>query len=243
MKSTEAHPGWQERTVQLLGEERAARLREANVLVAGMGGVGAMAAEMICRSGVGKMTIVDADTVQPGNINRQIPALHSTIDREKVEVMSERLMDINPGLDLTIINEFVKEERIPAILEEPFDYVVDAIDTLTPKIDLIWHTRKLGLRLASSMGSGGKEDPSQIHVSDFADSYNCRLAYLLRKKLRTMDVHGGFSVVFSTERVSKEKIIPVEGEPNRKSIVGTNSYIPAIFGCTLASIVIRDLTS
>ena len=243
MKSTTPHPGWQERTVQLLGEERAARLRKANVLVAGMGGVGAMAAEMICRSGVGKMTIIDTDTVQPGNINRQIPALHSTLGLEKAEVMGERLMDINPGLDLTIIKEFITEERIPAILEENFSYVVDAIDTLSPKINLIWHTRRLELKLASSMGSGGKVDPAQIHVADFADTYNCRLAYLLRKKLRKMDVHGGFSVVFSTEQVPKEIIIPVEGEPNKKSTVGTNSYIPAIFGCTLASIVIRDLTS
>ena len=235
------HPGWQERTIQLLGEEKYSRLKEANVLVAGMGGVGSMAAEMICRSGVGRMTIIDGDSVQPGNINRQIPALHSTLDRDKALVMSERLMDINPGLDLTIINEFIKEERIPEILETPFDYVVDAIDTLAPKIFLIYHTLSLGLKLASSMGSGGKVDPSQIAVADFGDTYNCRLAYVLRKKLRKMDVHGGFMVVFSTEQVPKEIIIPVEGEPNKKSTVGTNSYIPAIFGCNLASIVIRDL--
>ena len=207
-----------------------------------MGGVGSMAAEMICRSGVGRMTIIDSDTVQAGNINRQIPALHSTLDQEKVVVMGERLMDINPGLDLTIINEFIKEERIPGILQTPYDYVVDAIDTLSPKIHLIYHTVGRGIKLASSMGSGGKVDPSQIHVADFGDTYNCRLAYILRKKLRKMDVHGGFQVVFSTEQVPKKMIIPVEGEANKKSSVGTNSYIPAIFGCVLASIVIRDLT-
>jgi tRNA A37 threonylcarbamoyladenosine dehydratase len=241
MTLTGPHPGWQERTIQLLGKEKYARLQKANVLVAGMGGVGSMAAEMICRSGVGKMTIIDGDTIQAGNLNRQLPAMHSNLNREKAVVMGERLKDINPGLELTVINEFIREERIPEVLRAPFDYVVDAIDTLSPKIYLIFHAVKMGLKLASSMGSGGKMDPSLIRVADFSDTYNCRLAYLLRKKLRKMDVHGGFKVVFSTEQVGKEVIIPVEGEPNKKSTVGTNSYIPAIFGCTLASIVIRDL--
>jgi tRNA A37 threonylcarbamoyladenosine dehydratase len=236
-----SHPGWQERSLQLLGEEKMARLRNANVLVAGMGGVGSMAAEMLCRGGIGKMSIIDADTIQPGNINRQLPALHSTLDQEKAMVMAQRLKDINPDLELTVINEFMKEERIPEILQEPFDYVVDAIDTFSPKMYLIYHSVQKGLKLASSMGSGGKLDPSQIKVADFGDSYKCRLAYLLRKKLRKLDVHGGFKVVFSPEQVLKETIIAVEGEANKKSIVGTSSYIPAIFGCTLASIVIRDL--
>jgi tRNA A37 threonylcarbamoyladenosine dehydratase len=241
MTLSSPHPGWQERTIQLLGKEKYARLQEANVLVAGMGGVGSMAAEMICRNGVGRMTIIDGDTIQAGNLNRQLPATHSNLNRDKAVVMGERLKDINPGLELTVLNEFIREERIPEILQAPFDYVVDAIDTLSPKIYLIFHTVKMGLKLASSMGSGGKMDPSQIRVADFRDTYNCRLAYVLRKKLRKMDVHGGFKVVFSTEQVDKEVIIPVEGEPNKKSTVGTNSYIPAIFGCTLASIVIRDL--
>jgi tRNA A37 threonylcarbamoyladenosine dehydratase len=235
------HPGWQERTIQLFGLERYARLEKANVLVVGMGGVGSMAAEMICRSGVGKMTIVDADIIQPGNLNRQIPATHSNLNRVKAVVMGERLLDINPGLQLTVLNEFIKEDRIPQILEESFDYVVDAIDTLSPKIHLIYHTMNRGIGLASSMGSGGKVDPTQVHVADFSDTYNCRLAFILRKKLRKMNVHGGFRVVFSTEQVPKEMIIPVEGECNKKSTVGTTSFIPAIFGCTLASIVIRDL--
>jgi tRNA A37 threonylcarbamoyladenosine dehydratase len=235
------HPGWQERTIQLLGQEKFSRLHHANILVVGMGGVGSMAAEMICRSGVGRMTIVDGDTVQPGNINRQLPATHSTLNRDKAVVMGERLMDINPGLELKVVSEFIREERIPEILAAPFDYVVDAIDTLSPKIYLIYHTLQKGLKLASSMGSGGKLDPSQVQVADFGDTYNCRLAYLLRKKLRKLDVHGGFKVVFSTEQVPRDRILSVEDEPNKKSTVGTNSYIPAIFGCLLASIVVRDL--
>lgn len=242
MKLTGPHLGWQERTIQLLGTKKFKRLQDSNVLVAGMGGVGSMAAEMICRSGIGKMTIIDGDIVQPSNINRQLPATHSNLNLEKAVVMGERLKDINPGLELTVLNEFIKEERIPEVLETPFDYVVDAIDTLSPKIYLIFHTVNRGLKLASSMGSGGKVDPSKIAVADFGDTYNCRLAYLLRKKLRKLDIHGGFKVVFSTEQVAKEMVIPVEGEPNKKSTVGTNSYIPAIFGCTLASIVIRELS-
>ena len=243
MKTAGPHPLWQERTQQLLGRESSERLQSSNVLVVGMGGVGSMAAEMICRSGVGRMTIIDADTIQPSNVNRQIPATHLTLGQEKAEVMGARLKQINPGLDLSIINEFINEERIPQILEEPFDYVVDAIDTLSPKISLIYHTLKRGLKLTSSMGSGGKVDPSQIRIVDFGETYNCRLAFILRKKLRKMDVHGGFWVVFSSEQVPKEIIIPVEDEPNKKSTVGTISYLPAIFGCYLASIVIRDLAS
>jgi len=233
---------WQERSLQLYGAERFAAIAQAHVLVAGMGGVGAMAAEMICRSGVSRMTIVDADRVQPSNLNRQLPALHSTLGQSKVEVMARRLLDINPDLELTVNKEFIRDEGIPRLLETPFDYVVDAIDSLSPKIYLMYHTLKTGLRLTSSMGSGGKVDPSQIRVADFADTYNCRLAYVLRKKLRKMEVHGGFKVVFSTEQVPREMIIPVEGEPNKKSTVGTSSFIPAIFGATLASIVVRELS-
>lgn len=241
MTEIHPHPGWQERTIQLLGEEKFARLRDSHVLVAGLGGVGSMAAEMICRSGVGKMTIIDGDTIQPGNLNRQLPATHSTLNRSKAEVMGERLLDINPGLQLSVIKEFIRDDRTHEILKEKFDYVVDAIDTLSPKIFLIYHTLRQGFRLTSSMGSGGKLDPSQVKVADFSETYNCRLAYILRKKLRKMDVHGGFQVVFSTEQVPKEMILPVEGEPNKKSTVGTTSFIPAIFGSMLASIVVREL--
>lgn len=243
MNSVRPHPGWQERTIQLLGEEKHERLRKASVLVTGMGGVGSMAAEMICRSGIGRMTLVDGDTIQPSNLNRQLPATHHTLGMSKVSVMAQRLKEINPGLELEAVGEFIREERIPQLLEAPYDYIIDAIDTLSPKIYLIYHAVKKGHNLASSMGSGGKLDPSQVRVSDFGETYNCRLAYVLRKKLRKMGIEGGFKAVFSTEQVTREMIIPVEGERNKKSTVGTSSYIPAIFGCMLASVVIRDLTA
>jgi len=232
---------WQERSIQLYGREAWGKISDASVLVAGMGGVGSMAAEMICRAGVGKMCIVDMDIINPSNLNRQIPALHSALGRRKAEVMGERLLDINPGLVLDVRDDFLKDEKIPELLEEPFDYVVDAIDTLSPKIYLIYHALKKERRLTSSMGSGGKMDPSLVRVADFSETYNCRLAYILRKKLRKLEVHGGFKVVFSTEQVHREKVIPVEGEDNKKSTVGTSSFIPGIFGCMLASVVINDL--
>lgn len=236
-----SHPDWQERTIQLIGEENSKTLGSSKVLVVGLGGVGAMAAEMLCRAGVGNLTIIDGDTVQPGNINRQLPAYHSTIGESKARLVGKRLLDINPHLELKLINEYIKDDRMEIILDESFDYVVDAIDTLSPKIFLIYHAMKRGMPVVSSMGSGGKLDPSQIHITDISKSYNCRLAYILRKKLRKLGVEQGFKVVFSTEQVNKEVIIPVEGEQNKKSTVGTISYIPAIFGCMLASVVIRDL--
>ncbi len=232
---------WSERTIQLLGNPAYEKLRSAHVLVVGLGGVGAAAAEMLCRAGVGQMTIVDGDVVQESNLNRQLPALRSRLGRKKAEVVAERLKDINPSLDLHVIPEFIRDDRMVEILDTPFDYVVDAIDTLSPKIYLIYHSLKKGLRITSSMGSGGKLDPSQIQVADLKKSFNCRLAYVLRKKLRKLGIEGGFPVVFSTEQVDKELVIPVENEQNKKSTVGTISYMPAIFGCTLASVVIREL--
>jgi len=237
-----AQTSWSERTIQLLGEERYAMLSSSHVLIVGLGGVGGAAAEMICRAGVGEMTIIDGDLIQPSNINRQLPALHSALGKKKAEVVAARLLDINPGLKLHVIAEFIRDERMEEILDTPFDYVVDAIDTLSPKIYLIYHSIRKGLRITSSMGSGGKTDPSQVHITDLKKSYNCRLAYVLRKKLRKLGIEGGFQVVFSTEQVDKELVIPVENEQNKKSTLGTISYMPAVFGCMLASVVIRDLS-
>ncbi len=236
-------PNWMERTVQLLGPEKAKRLQGSHVLVAGLGGVGSVAAESLVRAGIGEITIIDIDKVVPSNINRQVPALHSTMGRSKVLVMEERLRDINPELVIHTHEYYINEETLDDLLSIDFDHIVDAIDTLTPKILFIEKVRKLGMSLASSMGSAGKVDASKIKIADFKKTYNCRLAFFLRKKLRKLDITGGFRVVFSSELVDKSLILPVENELNKKSTLGTISYIPAIFGNMLASIVIEDICS
>jgi len=215
----------------------------AHVLVAGMGGVGAMAAEMLVRAGIGRITIADSDVVQETNINRQVGALQSTVGKPKTVVMKERLLDINPALEIKIFEEYIDEGALAVLLDGGYDYVVDAIDTLMPKILLLEQAVKYGLPLVSSMGSGGKSDPTKICITDFEKSYNCRLAYLLRKNLRKRGVENGFKVVFSTEQVNRKLLSEAEGERNKKSIPGTVSYVPAIFGCMLSSVVVEGLTA
>jgi tRNA A37 threonylcarbamoyladenosine dehydratase len=232
---------WLTRSELLLGRERMMRLEESNVLVVGLGGVGAIAAEMICRSGVGRMTIVDGDTVQPSNRNRQLAALVTTEGRLKAEVVGERLLDINPALDLTVIDEYIRDERMVEIIQQGFDYAVDAIDTLSPKIFLIYHLVQHGIPVVSSMGAGGKVDITQIEIADISESYNCKLARILRKRLHKLGVRSGITAVFSPEVPPPESIIAVEGERNKKSNVGTVSWMPAAFGCACASVVIREL--
>ncbi len=232
---------WLSRTEMLIGAEGLKKLKSSSVLVVGLGGVGSFAAEMICRAGVGSMTIVDGDTVHPSNRNRQLLALKSTTGVSKAELMAARLMDINPKLDLTSINEYIKDERMIEILDSGYDYVVDAIDTLSPKIFLIFHTMQRKYRLVSSMGSGGKYDPLQIRVADISESTNCTLARILRKRLHRLGITNGFTAVFSPEVIDKKKIVPSAGEPNKASVVGTISYMPAAFGIACASVAIRDL--
>lgn len=232
---------WQARTQLLIGEEAIARLSNAHVLVAGLGGVGAYAAEQLVRAGVGQLTVVDGDKVNPTNRNRQLPALISTTGRPKTEVMAERLLDINPDLKLTVIQEYIKDQRMIDILETGYDYVVDAIDTLSPKVYLIYHTMRLGMPLISSMGAGGKFDPSQVKVVDISQTNNCKLAYYMRKRLHKLGIWSGFKAVFSPEEVSRQSVELSEGEINKKSTVGTISYMPAIFGCFCAAGVLEDL--
>ncbi len=234
-------PAWLSRTELLTGKEKLNLLRSKHVLIAGMGGVGAMAAEQICRAGIGKITIIDGDTVHSSNRNRQLPALKSTEGIAKTEVMAKRLLDINPELKLTVIKEYIKDDRTIEILEHGYDYVVDAIDTLSPKVFFLFHCVRLDLPVVSSMGAGGKYDPMQVQVADINDSYNCKLAYYMRKRLHKMGVWEGIKVIFSPEVVDRSSVILQEGESNKKSNVGTISYMPAIFGCFCASVVIRDL--
>ncbi len=234
-------PDWQSRTRLLLGEESLRKLKESHVLVAGLGGVGAYTAELLCRAGVGRMTIADKDKIQSSNRNRQLIALKSNEGQDKVKLMGERLMDINPNLILHSVNELLKDKGVEGILNTRFHYVVDAIDTLSPKITLISKSLEKAYPLVSSMGSGGKLDPMQVKVADISESYNCRLAYNIRKQLHNLGIRDGFKVVFSTEKVSKQAIEHGSDESFKKSTVGTISYIPPLFGCILASVVIRDL--
>ncbi len=234
--------GWLARTEMLLGPEALKRLKESHVLVAGLGGVGSWAAEMICRAGIGAMTIIDGDVVTAANRNRQLPALTSTTGRKKADVMGERLLDINPGLQLRIIDEFIRDQRMIDILEaEKYDYVVDAIDTLSPKVFLIYHSLRLKLRVVSSMGAGGRFDPTAIRVSDISETNFCNLARMLRKKLHKLGVYEGFTAVYSPEVVDKSLIVRGSDGSNKASAVGTISYMPAAFGIACASVVIREL--
>ncbi len=232
---------WQERTALMLGEDGLEKLRQSHVLVVGLGGVGAYAAEQLCRAGVGKMTIVDGDVVEQTNRNRQLPALQSQEGKPKAEVLGERFLDINPELELRIVNEYLKDERMVELLHEAsYDYVVDAIDTLAPKVFLIYHSIKANLPIVSSMGAGGKFDPSQVQQADISKSYNCKLARMIRKRLHKLGIHKGVKVIFSPESVDPERVRIEEGQ-NKKSAVGTISYMPPFFGCFCASAVIRDL--
>lgn len=232
---------WLSRTELLLGEDGLNRLKKSNVLIVGLGGVGGFAAEMICRAGVGKMTIVDGDTIHTANFNRQLLALVSTCGKAKALVMAERLKDINSGLDLTVINEYIRDERMTEILDSGFNYAVDAIDTLSPKVFLIFHAVTKKIPVVSSMGAGGKFDPSRISVSDISETTDCPLARILRKRLHRLGIRDGVTAVYSSEIVDKSKVVPVTGEKNKASIVGTISYMPAAFGIACASVVIRDL--
>ncbi len=233
--------GWLERTELLLGEEKLEMLRGANVLVVGLGGVGAYAAEMIARTGVGRMTIADADVVGESNINRQLVALHSTIGREKSEILAERLRDINPEIELTVVTKYIRDELTYELLDSSkFDFVVDCIDTLSPKIALILGTLERGIPLVSSMGAGAKTDPTLMEIRDIGKTHHCALAHALRKRLHRAGVRKGFKAVFSPEPMREGSMILCD-EQNKKSNVGTISYLPAMFGIGCASVVIRTL--
>lgn len=233
---------WKQRTRLLLGEEKSERLRQAHVLVVGVGGVGAYAAEMLCRAGVGRLTLVDADTVQPTNINRQLPALHSTLGQPKVEVLAARFRDINPEVELTVLPVFLKDENIPQLLDAArYDFVVDAIDTLAPKCHLIAEALRRRIKIVSSMGAGAKSDITQIRFADIWDTYHCGLSKAVRKRLQKMGIRHRVPVVFSTEQANLSAVCQVDDERNKKSTCGTISYLPAVFGCYLAEYVIKRL--
>lgn len=232
---------WLSRTELLIGKERLERLERAHVLVVGMGGVGSYAAEFICRAGVGAMTIVDGDTVDPSNRNRQLPALATTHGLPKADLMAERLLAINPGLKLTAIREFLTPDRAAELLAQDYDYVVDAIDSITPKVTFIKTAYAHRARLISSMGAGAKLDPTQLQVADIGRTYNCPFAKYVRHRLKKLGIRHGVKTVFSPEMPIKESLMLTDGSHFKRSAYGTISYLPAAFGGVCASVVIRDL--
>ncbi len=232
---------WLSRTELLIGKEKLNKLINSHVLVVGMGGVGSFAAEFICRAGVGQMTIVDGDVVDPSNRNRQLPALATTHGQSKADIMVERLLAINPELKLRSIKEFVTPEKVAEVLDTEYDYVVEAIDSITPKITFIKAAYEKGLRIVSSMGAGAKLDPTQLRVVDISKTYNCPFAQQIRKKLKESNIRKGIKVVFSPEDPIKESLMLTDGSNFKKSAYGTISYLPATFGACVASVAIRDL--
>ena len=232
---------WLSRSEILIGKTALDKLCNAHVLVLGMGGVGSFAAEFIARSGVGRMTIVDGDVVDPSNRNRQLPALATTHGMSKVQLMAERLQAINPELELKIVNEFVRPEAIDELLDTDADYLIDAIDSISPKLTCLIAAHRKGMRIVSSMGAGGKLDPTQLKVADISKTYNCPFAQQIRKQLKKEGISKGIKTVFSPELPDKNSIIMTDGSNFKKSAYGTISYLPATFGAVVASVVIRDL--
>lgn len=237
MKFSEQHS----RTILLLGKEKFSILQKSHVLIVGLGGVGSYAAEQICRAGVGKLTIIDADTIQESNLNRQLLALNSTTGKNKTDILKHRLKDINQEAEITALKTFINSENIEKILSHThYNYIIDAIDTLDPKVNLIKGAIKFNIPIVSSMGAGGKLNPEKVETADISKTYNCGLARMLRKRLHKVGIRTGFKAVFTSERVSSGSIV-LEQSQNKKTNIGTISYMPGIFGMFCASVVIRDL--
>ena len=232
---------WTERSALLFKKEGLEKLKKANVLIVGVGGVGSFAAEFIARAGIGNITIVDGDIVDITNINRQLPALHSTVGLSKIDVVGNRLLDINPELHLNKIQEFLSPERAFEIVSENFDYVLDCIDSITPKLNLIIAAKRKRVKIISSMGAGGKMEASKVQVSDISKTHNCFLAKAIKKRLKEVKIDKGVKVVFSSEIQDDKSLKITDGKNFKKSFYGTNSYMPGLFGLYAAETVIRYL--
>jgi len=232
---------WMERTELLLGKEKLNLIKKSNILIVGLGGVGGYAAEQLVRAGVTNLTVVDGDKVSESNINRQLPASHKTIGMEKAELIKARFLEINPNLKLTVIPKYIEDSKMQSlILQSNFNYVIDAIDTIAPKVELIKACVENKIPLVSSMGAGGRLDPTKIEITDISKSYNDKFAFNIRRRLHKYGIFKGFKVVFSSELVNKNAIKLVQ-ERNKKSTVGTISFLPAAFGIYCASVVLNDI--
>ncbi len=233
---------WLQRTELLTGSDRLHKLKQANILVVGMGGVGSFAAEFLCRAGIGRMTIVDGDRVDPSNKNRQIVALDSTIDQHKADVMATRMRDINAEIQLTVIKEFLTPDLMINLVTSKFDWVLDCIDSLQPKLYFLGAAVTNGVKVVSSMGAGGRIDPQKVRIAPIFETDCCRFAYKVRKGLRRKGfAQANIIAVYSEELVNRDSLQLTDGSNFKRSYYGTISYIPALFGLNMASVVIRDL--
>ncbi len=236
------HPSWLSRTELLIGSERLAALRNAHVMIVGMGGVGSFAGEFMARAGVGRLTIIDGDTIESSNRNRQLPALISTEDQTKAGVMAQRFKDINADIEIKIIADFINPEMVEGLFaDEKPDYIIDAIDTITPKITFLKAAYDQNIPIVSSMGAGGRLDPTALKVVDISKTYNCPFAFQIRKRLRKLGINKGIKAVFSSELVIEDSLMLTDGTQFKKSAYGTMSYLPATFGAVTASVAVRDL--
>ena len=230
---------WLERTALLVQDEGLERLKKANILVVGLGGVGSYAAEFIARAGVHKMTIVDGDFFDETNKNRQLPALDSTIGQSKAKVLAARLKDINKDIEITVLEEFLSPDRAYEIVTKEFDYVLDCIDSITPKVNLIVAARRKKVKIISAMGAGGKLDVTKIKIKDISQTKNCTMARVLRKRLKERKVNKGVKAVYSEEMQISESVKKTDGTNFKKSFYGTISYMPAAFGLQAAAHVLN----
>lgn len=228
------------RTSLLIGAEGVEQLASARLLLAGVGGVGSYAAEALVRAGIGQLTLVDGDTVHPSNINRQLHALNSTLGCVKVDLMAERLLQINPALKITVMQLILTPENIPSVLTSDYSMLLDAIDTIPAKLALIRHARASMMPVISSMGAAGRLDPTRVKLGDLADSHGCRLARKLRKELRKCGIERGVTVVYSDEQVA-DGYLGCQEQVGERRPLGSISYLPAIFGLFMASAAIRQL--
>lgn len=232
---------WRERAELLFKKEGLERLKNAHVMVVGLGGVGSFAAEFLARAGVGKMTIVDGDVVDITNINRQLPALHSTVGQPKVTIVGDRLMDINPELQLIRVQEFLSPERAYELVTPEYDYVLDCIDSITPKLNLLISARRQKVKIISNMGAGGKYEAGKVRVADISKTEYCPLAKTVRKRLKKEGISKGVKVVYSIEYPDQTSLKMTDGSNFKKSFFGTNSWIPAVFGLHSAETVVKHI--
>jgi tRNA A37 threonylcarbamoyladenosine dehydratase len=234
---------WLERTELLIGKEALQKLQNTHILVVGLGGVGSYAAETMVRSGIGKITIVDGDDVDPTNKNRQLQALDSTAGLQKAEVLRDRFLDINPELEITVYDQFMEPDAMHELIKNnKFDFVMDCIDSISPKVSLILTLRRMECKFISSMGAGGKLDPTKIKIKDIKKTKECKFAQTVKKYLKNKGVRDGVLTVYSEEIQKKESLQLTDGSNFKKSFYGTIAYMPAMFGMTMAYEVIRRLT-